>query len=209
MDSTAPNRPPHCPNCGRNFQPGRTRCQWCGADVSQVPLPQMQFACPCCEGSPRLEEFHSGEWLLYLCARCGGLWVTTAALERLEEHYEQAPASRPRPEHVRPNGVAVAAGEAVSGDPGPATGAAADVAPPALPQSLYRPCPQCRELMARRNYHRVSGVVLDECLGHGVWFDRHEFERVLAFLKSGGIHRSTAHDAQHSSGSLHDLFRIF
>ena len=220
MPLVSPNILPNCPNCGRTFQPGRLRCQWCGADLSQVPLPDMELLCPCCEES-QLEEFHKSEWILHFCGRCGGLWMTSPMLERLERHYEKpsAPAqpvlAKTQPETPTPtpdlNGPAP--GVEDSGDaPADTSGAPLETPPaPAEPQSglLYRRCPQCRKMMSRRCYHRVSHVVIDECMGHGVWFDRQEFDRVLAFLRAGGLGQSKTFEADHPLRELHDLFRIF
>ncbi len=51
---------------------------------------------------------------------------------------------------------------------------------------LYRPCPRCGKLMNRRNYGRRSGVIIDSCRAHGVWFDAHELDGVLRWIRSGG-----------------------
>ncbi len=58
---------------------------------------------------------------------------------------------------------------------------------------LYRKCPQCQRQMARRRYQHVSRVVVDACVGHGVWLDRNELEHVLAFLESGGLAKAREH----------------
>ena len=44
--------------------------------------------------------------------------------------------------------------------------------------------------MNRVNYARRSGVVLDVCKAHGLWFDQDELRRVLAFIASGGLDRA-------------------
>jgi hypothetical protein len=44
--------------------------------------------------------------------------------------------------------------------------------------------------MNRVNYARRSGVVLDVCKAHGLWFDRDELRRVLAFIAGGGLDRA-------------------
>jgi Zn-finger nucleic acid-binding protein len=56
----------------------------------------------------------------------------------------------------------------------------------------YRPCPVCQKFMNRMNYARISGVVLDVCKDHGLWFDRDELRQVLAFIEGGGLERSRA-----------------
>ena len=37
---------------------------------------------------------------------------------------------------------------------------------------------------------RRSGVVLDVCKEHGLWFDLDELRRVLAFISAGGLDRA-------------------
>jgi Zn-finger nucleic acid-binding protein len=41
--------------------------------------------------------------------------------------------------------------------------------------------------MHRRNFARISGVIVDECRGCGTFFDAGELEDVLAFVRSGGL----------------------
>ena len=40
--------------------------------------------------------------------------------------------------------------------------------------------------MNRVNFERVSGVLLDRCRDHGIWFDATELDAVLRFIKHGG-----------------------
>lgn len=58
----------------------------------------------------------------------------------------------------------------------------------------YVPCPVCRKLMNRRAFGRVSGIVLDLCGDHGVWFDRGELRGVLDFVLLGGLERAKQRD---------------
>ncbi|MFY0540274.1 zf-TFIIB domain-containing protein [Nannocystis pusilla] len=50
----------------------------------------------------------------------------------------------------------------------------------------YRECPRCREVMNRRNFGTISGVIVDECRHHGLFLDAGELEEVEAFLRAGG-----------------------
>jgi Zn-finger nucleic acid-binding protein len=65
---------------------------------------------------------------------------------------------------------------------------------------VYRECPKCQNQMARRRYQRVSGVVVDECLGHGVWFDAGELMNVVAFLEAGGLEAARQYDKAYATG---------
>ena len=51
----------------------------------------------------------------------------------------------------------------------------------------YRPCAVCGELMNRFNFANCSGVILDSCKPHGVWFDPDELRRIVEFIRGGGL----------------------
>jgi len=40
--------------------------------------------------------------------------------------------------------------------------------------------------MNRVNFERVSGILLDRCRDHGIWFDNSELDAVLRWIKLGG-----------------------
>ena len=51
----------------------------------------------------------------------------------------------------------------------------------------YVPCPDCGNLMNRSNFARASGVVVDICKRHGVWFDAEELPAIVGFIQKGGM----------------------
>ncbi len=63
------------------------------------------------------------------------------------------------------------------------------------PPARYLRCPACSNLMNRRVFGRVSGVIVDVCREHGVWFDGGELAAVLAFVEGGGLERAKQRDA--------------
>jgi Zn-finger nucleic acid-binding protein len=69
-------------------------------------------------------------------------------------------------------------------------------AEPVKPQSeirkkrFYIPCPECGELMNQKNYARISGVVIDVCKLHGIWFERHELRQIVNFIRTGGLSKA-------------------
>jgi Zn-finger nucleic acid-binding protein len=74
----------------------------------------------------------------------------------------------------------------------------------------YLTCPVCHSMMNRTIFARVSGVIVDVCKEHGVWFDAGEINAILAFIESGGLERARAkqkaeHDAEHAR--LHAEYR--
>jgi Zn-finger nucleic acid-binding protein len=50
----------------------------------------------------------------------------------------------------------------------------------------YRKCPICAKVMNRTNFGRRSGVVTDQCHGHGVWLDAGELQRLVEWKNAGG-----------------------
>jgi hypothetical protein len=50
--------------------------------------------------------------------------------------------------------------------------------------------------MHRKNFGGRSGVIVDVCGAHGIWFDLEELPRVLAFVEAGGLERAQAERAQ-------------
>jgi Zn-finger nucleic acid-binding protein len=44
--------------------------------------------------------------------------------------------------------------------------------------------------MNQRNFAGCSGVVIDVCKPHGIWFDRQELQRVVNFIQDGGLHKT-------------------
>jgi Zn-finger nucleic acid-binding protein len=50
--------------------------------------------------------------------------------------------------------------------------------------------------MARRNYGRRSGIIVDMCKDDGLWFDAGELERILAWIRDGGLAEAKRRNAQ-------------
>jgi Zn-finger nucleic acid-binding protein len=86
----------------------------------------------------------------------------------------------------------------VLADPAPDLRPAPKETTPARPQPgrpkqagpLYRSCPVCRKMMARRNYARRSGVIVDTCHEHGMWFDSGELHDLLKWIRRGGLEKA-------------------
>jgi Zn-finger nucleic acid-binding protein len=164
-----------CPGCMARVS-GRARfCHFCGTPVlaAQAAAGESGYRCPSCEGERLLASRRLGRAnvALFECATCGGLWIEKEIFEVL--------ADRARSGQL-PEGF----GGGIQADP-PA------VAPAAPGQQLrYRPCVLCSALMNRRNYGRKSGVIVDVCARHGIWFDLHELDRLLRWIREGGETRA-------------------
>jgi Zn-finger nucleic acid-binding protein len=111
-----------------------------------------------------------GSVILDECTRCGGLWVDSRSFRRICEETEEQT-------------VVLKATAAPTESP-------VDVSRP----PRYWPCPECRRLMNRQNFARVSGVIVDTCKGHGVWFNPGELRRIVEFIRDGGMDRARARE---------------
>ncbi len=182
-----------CPNCGANAEADSVRCGYCGARL-------MAAACPACFGAvflgtkfcphcgealdrsdetaerkmpcPRcgkdLEPAMIGEVWILECGECGGIWLDKETFREICD--------------VRDKKAL----------PFPGT-ACPDRSPRAdKPARMYIPCPVCGELMNRKNFAGCSGVIIDWCRQHGMWFDRTELQQVADFIRDGGMQKARA-----------------
>jgi len=149
-----------CPACfGRIFK-GARFCSHCGAEAARREdqgAPGSTHACPRCRQA--LARIAVGKTTLEECPGCGGLWSDRAALERMLTDAEAQAAVQGRP-------------------------AGATLVPSA---QRYVPCPECARLMNRVNFARCSGVIVDVCRQHGTWLDRDELQRIVGFVRQGGL----------------------
>jgi Zn-finger nucleic acid-binding protein len=142
---------------------GSKFCPLCGTRVDRVEAGESGMACPRCDGAA-LSFVTLGTLEVAECGKCDGLWVDKAAFEELCANREQQ--------------------ASVLGD-------AAQIPPTPLETKVrYLKCPLCRELMQRHNFASCSGVVVDVCRMHGTWFDANELQRIMAFIRGGGIDRA-------------------
>jgi Zn-finger nucleic acid-binding protein/ribosomal protein L40E len=164
---------PHCRGhlatrrCLRCFvlNPGQAeRCSRCG-----TLLPKEELAapppgrCPDCRLDLVARAFGAVGYAE--CPRCGGLQLGQAAFDAATRDADtRATVRLEKPAVIHEKGSP-------------------------LPPVKYRRCPSCGELMNRLNYAGGSGVIVDRCRDHGVWFDRGELTAIVDFLESGGWDR--------------------
>lgn len=180
----------NCPNCGGAVMSDRSSCEFCRSRLKTVGCPAClglmflgaQFCSNCGKKAAAaviIEEKAAGDCprcrkplqLLEIdavtireCGQCGGFWSATETFEGLCSNSEQQ--------------------ASVLGFIG------SDAHPHAHPATIsYVPCPDCSELMNRSNFARSSGVIIDICKQHGVWFDADELPKIIAFINKGGLSR--------------------
>jgi len=110
--------------------------------------------------------------LLDECPTCGGIWLEAEAFEKvLKDKDDQAKLEQLAVQHltIDPYGQASM--------------------PPSTRRPIreYIPCPDCKQLMNRKNFADISGVIIDVCRPHGIWFDVGELGRIVKFVMKGGL----------------------
>jgi Zn-finger nucleic acid-binding protein len=144
---------------------GSKFCGHCGAIAAPVgvSVDGDNSECPRCK--VRLEILSIGETEFRGCTKCDGMWMTTAAFENVcaERERQAAIFSFLDKRGVRPQ---------------------------IMTKVNYVPCPDCGELMNRNNFARSSGVIVDVCRDHGVWFDADELPAIIEFIRAGGMERA-------------------
>jgi len=159
-----------CPQCFGMVGLQASHCTHCGAAIQRAEEGSAGLSCPGC--SSALVVTSVGGVSLDQCHTCGGVWVGQSNFEHL---------AADRAERGEILGVLPGTGVKV---------------PVHLEAVHYRPCPQCGKLMNRTNYGRISGVVLDVCKDHGLWFDKEKLRQVLDFIDAGGLEKSHARQVQ-------------
>ena len=187
----------HCSACGASREEGARACNYCGSDftiheldlntvcpgclarvsdrarychhcatslgVEAVACDESALRCPACEDrqlvSRRLESIST---TAMECQVCAGLWIGLESFHDLLTLEARGKIGQ-EVSHRRPSRE---------------------------PQSAkrYRPCPTCRQLMTPRHMGKGrSGIVLDVCGEHGLWFDCDELSHLISWMRSGGL----------------------
>lgn len=183
-----------CPQCLARVSSRARHCHSCGSLVQmRTGVTATELPCPGCAGDRKLVRRQLGETdaAIFECDVCGGLWVEKQVFEVLADRARTntLPDLSLRPAEGRP--------------PAPAPG----------PGPFYRSCAQCGARMNRRNWGQKSGVIVDVCHHHGVWFDLDELDRLLRWLRTGGgVHAQRSAEAERAvvrnlalSGALRNL----
>lgn len=187
-----------CGRCGGAFQEGAVNCPWCEATIvladrklagvcgrCSARLDRDARFCPGCAlpvhdqvvkplkhevGCPRcrapLAHRRVAEREIVECTSCGGIWLEPRVFDDLCTRSEASGTLR----------------RTLLGD-----------APKSRPveesRIVYVKCVTCSEFMFRKNLGPGSGLILDVCKDHGVWFDHGELVRALEFAEQGGLER--------------------
>jgi Zn-finger nucleic acid-binding protein len=152
-----------CPAClGWNLA-GAAHCQLCGRPLPAEAEAEVAsgYGCPRCQSQLVARQY--AETSVDECDQCGGLFLAPATMDRVTQARDL------------PTGLRLAL---------PKRQARREAA------VKYVHCPVCRKLMNRQAFGRISGVVVDVCKSHGVWFDAGELSEVIQFVENGGLERA-------------------
>ena len=173
-----------CPACCARVSDRAKFCHFCGVPlaVEQVAGDSTEYPCPVCGPGRTLQSRRLGQEQIAVleCDVCAGLWLGHDAVEMLTQQAARETAGWVGPT-PRPASETAAAG-------GSSGGRAMARGSTQRGSSRYRKCIVCGGLMPQRNYggRRKSGVIIDLCRDHGVWFDAEELRAVLAWVREGG-----------------------
>ncbi len=193
----------NCPNCGAGALSDANRCDYCHSRLKTMACPacfELMFIgsrhcsqcgektvpgveteaqnlglCPRCKIN--LKALKINEIALRECQKCGGFWSDAETFESIcaeKESQAKVLFFIAQQEFPKQN-VAV----------------------------NYVPCPDCKNLMNRNNFARSSGVILDICKQHGVWFDAEELPKIIEFIRKGGLE----HERQRAKLYLQEQMR--
>lgn len=173
-----------CPGCMARISDHARFCHHCATPI----LPQgeagdlTELECPICGPGAHLTSRNLTPHALPVleCASCAGMWLGHDHLRQIVDRAkERATAWDPTPSARKPASAT-------------AFGVAPALAQPSAP--FYRPCPKCQKLMIRKNWGGGSGVLVDVCAAHGVWFDADELAAIVAWVRDGGLRRERRRD---------------
>jgi Zn-finger nucleic acid-binding protein len=178
----------NCPNCGAGVASDRPQCDFCkvrlktvactsclglmfdgakfcgrcGKKVAAVETLTADKAGDCPRCKRRLGLVSAGGVTLRECGKCAGMWADADTFESVCAEAE-----------TRSAVLGYIVDHPIAHEP--------------LAAISYVPCPECGHLMNRSNFARSSGVIVDICKQHGVWFDRDELPSIVNFIERGGL----------------------
>jgi Zn-finger nucleic acid-binding protein len=164
-----------CEHCGKKINLKYRTCPLCGGHQSETNK-SLPPECPRCKVTLKLLVTDGEEY--DICPECGGIW-----LDRDEFHR----ATRERDVYQK---VTIKSKYRKTPIRGPVE---------------YIPCVRCGKLMNRRNFGKISGVIIDRCGSHGVWLDAGEFEKIQHFIADGGLDRSRDREIAKNRTMLKEL----
>lgn len=171
-----------CPACLARISDAAKFCHHCGTSIApeEIASDTTDRVCPACGSGHHLRSRALGAtgFAALECTTCAGLWLGESVFETLETRERETAAPAADAKTLR---------EEIRSRP--------RVAPP-KGGPFYRPCPVCKTAMTRQNFSKISGILLDRCPDHGIWFDATELEASLRWIQIGGERTAQRREAE-------------
>ena len=165
-----------CEHCGKRINVKSRTCPFCTGRIKDRIVPR-KAVCPRCEIRLKIHLTHDREEY-DICSRCGGLWLDRPEFHRATRKTNVYRRNTEEGEYLRG---------------------------PSRHPVRYISCVRCGQRMNRKNFARISGVIIDECRSHGVWLDAGELEKIRHFIADGGLERSQDREIEEVRTELKDL----
>lgn len=182
LDFSLKGKTSHCPHCFQRIPADSRFCVRCGRPVPAEVADGQKLAdrlCPRCQ-----EPFVSrtiADFPIMGCDGCGGMFVAHQTFEMMQDASDR---------------VILTTGRAEQGHM------------VVEKKIAYTRCPVCRIIMNRKNFGGISGVVVDICGYHGIWFDSGEMEKIMDFVAHGGLQKARAKEAEERLWELNQQAQI-
>jgi Zn-finger nucleic acid-binding protein len=169
------NKTKKCQCCEKYINVRYMVCPLCGGQLEDS-MHSINPLCPRCK-VPLETQVHDGEQYNF-CPSCKGLWLDKSAFRHATRESDVYKNEDTNKAYLR---------EPVRDNP------------------VYLPCVRCGKLMNRKNFARISGVIIDECGRHGVWLDPGELEKIRLFIADGGLEKSQDRAIEDTQNQLREL----
>lgn len=157
-------------------------CTACGQVLGLEPVPEPEtLSCPACS-TCFVGIPTEGAGRVLECEGCGGQFVDHSTLRGLFERRLRLSYRIEAPSPFEPR----------SSD-----------------RVRYLPCPICEGFMNRRNFGERSGIIVDVCRAHGIWFDPGELPRVMDFVAQGGLEEAARRELERERERVREERKAF
>jgi len=164
-----------CEYCGKDISIKYMVCPFCGGHLHDREEP-FSPECPRCKVAMEAEHADGEEYLI--CPKCSGMWLDRGEFHLLTREYDVYRKGEDKGEYLH----------------GPINDTVTCI-----------PCVRCHKLMNRKNFAKISGVIIDECGNHGVWLDAGELDKIRQFILDGGLERAQDMEIERVKTELKEL----
>ncbi len=164
LDFSLKGKTVHCPHCFQRIPAGSRFCMICARPAKkQDDEAEILKDRPCPRCGEPMRKLDVVDFSVAGCIKCSGLFVPHETFEMMQDSSQRVIESMARPSREETEFDA---------------------------RIVYLRCPVCKTLMNRKNFALTSGVILDICGEHGIWFDGGELEKIMEFIARGGLERA-------------------